>query len=249
MTVALIDGDILIYRIAAAGETEIDWGDDLWTLHSDAAEMKELVDRQIADIMDATKADDVRPALSGSGNFRYDLYPAYKGNRKGTRKPLALKELRRYLIEEWGGFLKEEMEADDVLGIWQTRAKPKSTVIVTADKDLRTIPGLHYNPYKPREGVVEVSEEEANHFHMIQTLTGDATDNIPGCPGYGPKTAEKVLPEPEHLVDMWEKVVDCYIKKKLSPDDALLNARLTRILQASDFDFEVGELILWEPPQ
>jgi len=246
---ALLDGDMLAFRIAAGGEVPIKWDEWLWTLHTDEVACQRYLDDQIEFILKETGCSEARFAVSGSHNFRRTIYPEYKANRAGTRKPMALKALLDYGIEKYNGFRKDELEADDVLGIWQTRSKPGTTVIVSGDKDMRTVPGLHYNPLKPKEGVVKVSQEEADLIWMRQVLTGDTVDNIPGCPTFGPKTAAKVLPEPDHLVDLWEVVVDCFIKKGLAPADALLNARLTRILQSSDFDFDVGEVILWEPPQ
>lgn len=249
-TTALIDGDILVYRIAAAAEEAIRWDENLWTLHSEVGPAIDILEAQLQDIMEATGCTTCRPALSGKGNFRYGLYPDYKANRVGNRKPLCLPSLVEYLEEEWNGFRKDGLEADDVLGIWQTKAKPASTILVSADKDLLTIPGLHYNPLKPSQGVIEVTPEEAQRTHMVQTLEGDNVDNIPGCPTYGPKKADRAIPPVgTPLVDMWEAVIDCFIKQGKTPDDALLNARLTRILHATDYDFEVGEVILWEPPQ
>lgn len=246
---ALIDGDIVVYRIAAAAERATQWDEDLWTLHAHFEEARQVLDEQLKRILTLTGCDELRPAVSGKSNFRYDLYPEYKSSRKTTRRPMLLKPLLDYLIEEYDGFRHDEMEADDVLGIWATKAKFGKTVIVTSDKDLRTVPGLHYNPNKPSEGIVTVTEEDGQRFHMIQTLTGDTVDDIPGCPSYGPVKASKAIPEGMHLVDMWEKVVDCFIAKDLTPDDALLNARLTRILHAEDYDFETRKVVLWEPPQ
>lgn len=246
---ALLDGDMIVFRIAAAAEQATDWGNGLWTLHSDEIAAQQLLDSTIEKIMEQTECDDARPAYSGRNNFRKQLYPDYKANRKGKRLPMLLKPLIEYSMSEHNGFIKDELEADDVLGIWQTRAKPLSTVIVSGDKDMRTVPGLHFNPQKADEGVVRVTEAQAQRFHMVQTLTGDTVDNIPGCPKYGPVKADRAVPEGAHLIDQWEAVCDCFINAGLTPDDALLNARLTRILQSNNYDFEVSEVILWEPPQ
>lgn len=246
---ALIDGDMIAFRIASAVETPIDWGDDLWTLHSDLGLARDLLDSKMAEIMEETGCTKARFAVSGRQNFRFDLYPAYKANRKGTRKPIILSPLMEYALATYNGFRKDEMEADDVLGIWQTNSPRHTSVIVSGDKDMRTIPGLHYNPEKQHEGVITVTPAQAERTHMVQVLTGDATDNIPGCPTYGPVTADRAVPRDACLVDMWEAVVDCFIKKGQGPEEALLNARLTRILHNTDYDFEVSAVKYWEPPQ
>ena len=64
-------------------------------------------------------------------------------------------------------------------------------VILTKDKDLKTVPSTIW--FMQGDNYTEVSEEEADYNHMLQTLTGDATDGIPGCPSIGIKTAEKIL--------------------------------------------------------
>ena len=74
---------------------------------------------------------------------------------------------------------------------------------------------------------------------------GDATDGYSGCPGIGPKTAEKVL---EQGCD-WATVVGCFKAKGLSEEAALIQARVARICHAKDYDFEKKEVILWNPPE
>ena len=76
-----------------------------------------------------------------------------------------------------------------------------------------------------------------------QTLTGDVTDGYAGCPKIGPKTAEKILGS--HPT--WNAVVQAYQKENLTADYALTQARLARILRASDWDEEKQQVKLWEP--
>lgn len=247
-TIALLDGDLIAYRIAAALEHTIDWGDDVWTLHSDLSEAKRVLDNQIATFIETLGVTKVRCAVSGKGNFRKILSPDYKANRKDKRLPIVFKPLLDYMVETYDGFRKDGIEADDVLGIWQTKAKPGETVIVSGDKDMATIPGCHYNWLKD-EGIRRVTEAEATRFHMLQTLMGDTADNVPGCPGCGPVKADKILGPETCPVMMWEAVCDAFIKAGQTPADALLNARLVRILQKDDYNFSTGEVIYWNPPQ
>ena len=96
MRTLLIDGDILVYRITAANERPIDWGNDLWTLHSDAAECRDALDSQITEYMETLEGDDVILAFSPARNFRYRVYPQYKSHRQGKRKPVAYVPTREY---------------------------------------------------------------------------------------------------------------------------------------------------------
>jgi DNA polymerase-1 len=156
-----------------------------------------------------------------------------------VRKPVVFQALRDYMIDNWDCQLWHRLEADDVMGILAT-SKPNS-IIVSADKDLRTIPTRVYNPSKPDLGVIEVTRAEADRNHLIQTLTGDRTDGYPGCPGIGPARAEKIVD------GGWEAVVECYVKAGLNETVALSQARLARILRKGDYVKKTGLVKLWSP--
>lgn len=191
----MIDGDILTYRMgfAADAQAKRDAGDDWhsleyldWALH--------LIDNVIGDITTTFQGDNTMWLyLSGKTNFRDDvakLLP-YKGNRDPANKPKYYKELREYMVERYGAIMSEGEEADDLLGIHQFSQPNKSTVICTIDKDLNMIPGYHFNFAKGE--LFDIKLPEADIFFFRQVLTGDATDNIPGIRGTGPKTAEKLI--------------------------------------------------------
>ena len=249
MRTLLIDGDILVYRITAANERPIDWGNDLWTLHSDTAECCDTLNSQITEYMEALEADDVILAFSPAKNFRYRVYPQYKSHRQGKRKPVAYAAARAYARATYKTFERPDLEGDDVLGILATSPVivKGEKVIVSLDKDLKTIPGLICDMHDPIE-LREVTEEEADYNHMLQTLTGDAADGYPGCPGIGPKTAEKLLAGVGRTyAEMWPIVVEQYAKKGLSEEIALTQARIARICRRDDYDFKRKEVKLWNP--
>ena len=239
----LIDGDILLYREASAVEVELDWGDDWWTLHGDAREAMERVDLWIADIKELLDATEAILTLTGESNWRKDVLPTYKANRKGKRKPVVYPALKNYVIETYKTAIFDRLEADDVMGILQTDPHNKhETIIVSEDKDMMTIPGKLYRPIRPEEGVQDISVEEADRNHLTQALTGDSTDGYGGCPGIGPKTAAKVLKENE-----WSLVVAAYEKAGLTEEDALIQARVARILRHGEYDAKRNEVNLWNP--
>jgi DNA polymerase-1 len=233
----LIDGDILVYTVAYKVETAIDWGDDLWTLHADLREAKMRLDLDILEFREILGAKQVRVALSDSTNFRMKVWSDYKAHRADTRKPVVYRELRQYVRDVWRAQSRRRLEADDLLGIWAT--KEPGNVIVSADKDLKTIPGQVYNPNQPDLGVYEVSLEEADRNHLVQTLSGDRADGYPGCPGIGDKRAQAIAE------GGWPAVVEAYAKAGLSEEYAITQARLARILRAEDYS--KGRIRLWEP--
>ena len=95
-----------------------------------------------------------------------------------------------------------------------------------------------------------ISEEDADYNHMLQTLTGDYTDGIPGCPSIGIKTAEKILaPHKGNKEAMWQAIVRRYEMNNLDEKHALTQARLTRIIRNEDYNYERKRPILWQSPK
>jgi 5'-3' exonuclease len=278
----LIDGDTLVFAASSASEYEHEWSEWQWTLHANFNQAKAHFDSQLREITEGVPADRVIIALSASGQrFRNRIMPTYKANRKGSRKPVVYSPLREYVEEVHETFVRPELEGDDVLGILATHptlVDPGERIIVSIDKDMLTIPGLHLNYDKARGSedyagcVRSVSVEEADRFHLTQTLTGDVTDGYPGCPGIGPTRAAKILEDERVLVPVhheisrgprkgtietrwepgefgtpWEVVVSAYHAAGLGEAVALQNARVARILRHTDYDYEKKEVILWTP--
>jgi DNA polymerase-1 len=236
MTLLLIDGDIIAYKAAASAETPINWGDGLWSLHAFEPDVEARLEDQIHKLMDAP-AQDCIITLSDKANFRKNVAPYYKANRKDTRKPMLLGWAREYLTSKYNTIMYRNLEADDVLGILAT--KNPDTIIWSEDKDLLTIPAKHWINGE----LATITEEEANYNFLFQTLVGDSTDNYSGCPTVGPKTANKLLSSGCR----WDTVVATFESKGLSEEVALENARLARILRDGEYDTDTGEVKLWHP--
>lgn len=250
--VLLIDADILVYAVASSQEVPTEWDEDVWTLHSDFAAARLDFSHRVSELVYHLEADDVIMALTTKErNFRKDILPTYKHNRKKVRKPLVWGALRDYCAESFVTFIRDGLEGDDCLGILATRSSDKNIekIVVSIDKDLHTIPGQHYNQGHPELGIVTVDEREADYVHMMQTLTGDATDGYEGCKGVGPKTAEKIIGMDQSPRERWEAVVAAYKKAGFGEEYALVQARVARILRASDYNFKERKPILWCPPK
>lgn len=235
----LIDGDIVAYRYSSTVEQEVDWGDDVWSLWSDAKEAKQLILQYLDHLVEATAADDFVFTFSDKDNFRKAIYPDYKSNRKGKRKPTCYKGVKTWLESEYESIEMPGLEGDDVMGILATSGKYEETVIVSEDKDMKTIPGLLWRAAE----MEDISEEYADYYHLYQTLVGDPTDGYKGCKGVGDKRATDILTKDP----TWEAVVKAYEKAGQTEEEALVQARLARILRASDYNTNTKEPILWTP--
>lgn len=240
----IIDGDIIAYKAAASVEKSVNWGEGIWTVHSFEEEGIAAMEAQIANLIAHLDGGDTIFALSDGRSFRYDILPTYKGNRKDQRKPLILPYLKDHLLENYRTYLRPRLEGDDILGILMTSKTivKGDKIQVSIDKDQRCIPGKFYD--QGRKEFRDISEEEADRFHLYQTLIGDTTDGYTGCPGCGPKTADRLL-EAEGAT--WATVVKAYKKAGLTEADALVQARVARILRNTDFDFDKKEPRLWTP--
>ena len=255
MIVALIDGDIFVYRAALGNQTTTDWGEDKTTevdLQAALQDAEELVH----EVAETLIADRTIVCLSHTENFRKAIYPPYKAKRNGKSKPLAWRPIREMLKSKFEVKIKETLEADDVLGILMTHPKlvPGKKVIASIDKDLLQIPGRHFNPNTKDKRVVK--EIDGEWLFFKQTLMGDPVDEYPGVPGIGPKKAQDIIQEAvnanAHLCGtltacVWEDIVATYEKAGLTAGDALVQARVARILRHTDYDFKTKRPILWSP--
>jgi DNA polymerase-1 len=236
----LIDSDFLAYKAAQACEIGIDFGEDVIIAQSQFSEVLRVFHNELNKVTKAMMDDDFILYFSSTENFRKKIYPDYKGHRM-KRKPLGYKRLVNYCRENHNFKLIEGLEADDTIGIEATRHANPSNIIVSPDKDLKQIPSVLWNL---TDDVVEITKEEGDRWHLVQSLSGDPTDGYSGCPGIGVKRATELLDKNEN---QWEAVCKAYRDRGLSDDDALLNARLAKILRNENYDHDRNQPILWNP--
>jgi 5'-3' exonuclease len=197
--IAIIDADSILYQIAY--------------MQPSPALCRKALDDKLKEIMTNTGSINGAIFIKGKDNFRYQVDAAYKGNRKDNIEPEVkdrIEDLYEYCkefsIQSDGG------EADDYCGIAAELALQdnKRYIVCHIDKDLDCIPGWHYNFRK--DTLYYVEPEDGYRFLMMQILTGDATDNIQGLRGVGPKTAEKLINGvPNNL--LWSRVIDIWKEK------------------------------------
>jgi len=194
-TIALIDGDSLIYYEMGKATLE---------------EALSSLDGRMHQMFEITHATKYAGFLTEGKCFRYTAAKTqpYKGNRKYGNKPIIFPAIKEYLKQEWNFTSIPELEADDLVSVYHD---PLKTVICSPDKDvLYQNKGIHYN-YGKAESIV-VDENEALTFLWKQMLMGDSTDGIQGIPKVGPKTADTWL-EPLLPNEMPRFVLNKYIEK------------------------------------
>ena len=236
---ALIDADYTVYKSCAGAEEDIDWGSDVITVVSRFSEALKNVERDLTKIKNEFMWDVPELILffSDSENFRKKIYPEYKGHRN-RKKPCGYKRVITELSKRYEVIKLPTLEADDALGIYAT-ANP-GNIVCSPDKDLRQIPGKLFD----MKELTTIDPIEGAKWHLIQTMAGDQTDGYSGVPGIGIKRAVTLFEEDGYT---WQTVVKAFEAKDLTEEDALMNARLARILTCNDYDPIQHTVIPWTP--
>jgi DNA polymerase-1 len=237
---AFIDAEVFLYRCAVAAEYEAELQPDVWTYLCRITDAKTAFEAEVTAIEQILPDAEIHLCFGDRTNYRYAVYPDYKSNRRKTRRPAGYGALRPWCESVWPSHFIANVEGDDVLALV---AEP-GDVIVSRDKDLKTVPGLHLQG----TDISEVTLAQANLAFYSQVLTGDAADGYPGCKGYGPVAAAKALAECETEEEMWLAVQKAYLKAGHAPAFAVQMARCARILRPGEYDHSKERPKLWSPP-
>jgi 5'-3' exonuclease len=180
--IALLDMDTVAYRCAASCEP------NKTKLEREPLDLAiRRADELCYRILNTTEATEYRGFLTGTENFRKELYPDYKTNRAKVLRPAWLDDVRNFLIEEWEAEVCAGYEADDGIAM----SVGENTIICANDKDFKQLEGQHYNFVK--DEFFTVDSYEASLALWTQLLVGDSSDNVAGIPGIGPIKAKKLL--------------------------------------------------------
>ena len=234
----LIDADYIVYKNCAAAETEIDFGEDVILVTSNFSDAYNATTKELTKLKDEFGSfPTIKLFFSDTKNFRKKIAPSYKGHRN-RKKPCGYKRVINKLKTEFDVVIMPTLEADDAMGIYATQYP--GNVIVSPDKDMKQIPGTLYN----LDEKFTITSDSGRAWHLIQCLSGDQTDGYSGVPGIGVKRAQTLFDKEGYS---WRTVVKAFTDKGLNEYDAIMNARLAKILTIDDYDTEKQEPILWTP--
>ena len=229
ITKALVDGDVIVYKSAFSKRSV--------TPEDAEGVVDEVMDYIIGQTVVFPHGNNFFCWITGKNNFRHRIAKTrdYKGNRRNSEKPVHYTHVREYLKERWGAKVTEGCEADDAISIEAYKGDPKSTVIVSVDKDMLTVPCWNFNF---TSGIwTKKTEWESLLFFYEQILTGDRIDNILGIYGVGPVKAQKILEGATTEEELFQKCLDAYDGNY---DRVVENGRL---LHLQEWEKEI-----WEPP-
>lgn len=255
--IALLDGDMLPYIVGYTtsdmqllkAKTRVYDGQCASIV--DTPECKNACDRidtLVNSWVHAAKADAAQIFMTKSeSNFRIALAfsDPYKGTRKAEKPPFFY-EMRDHLISKHQAVLADGMEADDLMSIHQWKAAElfcaengcelwgvdhrafANTIIVSGDKDLNIVPGLHLTPGEEitwveplgslrlrckKDGTVKDLKGTGLKFFYAQMIVGDKVDNYKGIPGKGPKFAYDLLDKCKDEKSLYMAVLSAYKSK------------------------------------
>lgn len=223
------DERLLIERFASAkgrdawlkkhGKTKKDFGVFAVLEYQEDFQALLICDTMIAGMIKNVGATSAMFFLSDDKNFRHRLAVTTPYKVRDQEKPKHYHLIKQHLITKYNAIVLQDMEADDALGILSQLCDDDGVpyVLATDDKDLKQIPGQHYHITSKKLFHVSV-KESLDHF-FTQVLTGDRTDSIPGLPGMGAKTAEKVLSSCQSVEDYLNACKETYteVLKTKSP--------------------------------
>ncbi|MGE0322320.1 MAG: DNA polymerase I [Polyangiaceae bacterium] len=189
------------------------------------------------------------------GNFRTQIYPQYKANRPPA--PEDLKQQMQRCGEVIAAFnipilIEDGVEADDLIAtaVKEARARKLKVVVVSADKDLMQLVGpdvVLWDTMRNRVfGVPEVEERFGvgpAQLRDLLALMGDTSDNVPGVPSVGPKTARDLLVEYQTLEGIYQHVSEIKRKKLKETlaeykDQAFLSRDLVTLKDDCEIQFD-----------
>ncbi|MGG0821965.1 DNA polymerase I [Paenibacillus turicensis] len=186
---------------------------------------------------------------AGKQTFRHETYQEYKGGRDKTPSELSEQfPLLKQLLESFGvsWFELAGYEADDIIGTLSKQGEEEGfeVLVVTGDKDLLQVVSDRVSVALTRKGISEVDKydpEQLNEKYGLKPLQiidlkglmGDASDNIPGIPGVGEKTALKLLHQFGSVEGVLANIEELKgkMKEKIEThaDDAVMSKQLATI--------------------
>ncbi|WP_343288666.1 DNA polymerase I [Wolbachia endosymbiont of Encarsia formosa] len=202
---------------------------------------------------------------SGKKNFRHDLYSEYKANRVTPPEDLIPQfTILREAVEAFN-FSYEEIEgyeADDIIATLAAKYanhEDFKVVVVSSDKDLFQLLNhniLIFDPIKniyiDEKQVIEKFGVNSHKLLDLFSLTGDASDNIPGVPGIGPKTAAKLLDEFDSLDNIIENINNIEqtrVRNILTEhkEKALISRELLSLYEKVDLQHDIAKYEVYPP--
>lgn len=199
--ILLIDADSLIFASCYRSKNDINYEffpDNFYTDIKDAInKFDEQYMKIINDLEELYPIEAVVTFNGSKGNFRKQITPTYKANRKKQILPPLLHPMHDYVKEKYQSKFCYGKETDDLVAAYWKRLSEEfgrdQVMIVSIDKDYKQFPCLIYNYHHKHKVILDISESDALYNFYEQMIVGDSADNVNFFKGKGVKFAEKYL--------------------------------------------------------
>ncbi|WP_082233619.1 DNA polymerase I [Halobacillus massiliensis] len=255
--VVLIDGNSIAYRAFFA----------LPLLNNDKGVYTNAVygfTTMLLKILEEDKPDHLLVAFdAGKTTFRHSTYTEYKGGRQKTPPELSEQfPVLKELLEAFGipFYQLDQYEADDIIGTLATKADAKEydVKVISGDKDLLQLVSERTKVTLTKKGITNVDTYDPAFLQEkigirpdqvidLKALMGDSSDNIPGVPGVGEKTAVKLLKQFDKLENLYDNLEDVSgkkLKEKLETnrDEAFMSKQLVTIEREAPIEIDLSDI-------
>ena len=187
----IIDFDSFIYRACFACEDMVELKPNIFVQAYNLNKGFEYFKNVMDAMLKATSCNEYVLCLSDWRNFRKEVVPTYKANRK-TKEPIFFQQLKNLVYERFETYSRPYLEADDLCHYLYDK-DPKNSIIASIDKDMKTFPCKLFNPDYVAQGVKTISKSIAFYNFAKQLIMGDKTDGYDGIKGMGEARTEKIL--------------------------------------------------------
>lgn len=245
MALLIIDIESYLYRGAIACETFQQCKTDpyIYGQYYDLRKGITYIQDTIKRFQDTLLVNDYVIVLGDQAhNFRKDILPSYKANRKEKDKPPMLDIIRRWLEDNYKDKIVclQNLEGDDTARIIyeDNNMYPTRKIIVGIDKDFLTVPCDYFRDLNGATQPKFITVPEARQNLMKQIITGDVADNYKGLPDKGQAFADKFVDENT----MWEDIKQAFVSNGSTVEDYVKQRRVATLVGLKQYNFETGEV-------
>lgn len=219
--ILLIDADSLIFASCYRSKNDINYHlypDNFYTNIEDSInKFNEQYMKIVNDLEELYTIESIVTFNGSKGNFRKQLTPDYKANRKKQILPPLLHPMHQYVKDNYDSKYGYGIETDDLVAKYWKRLSDEfgrdEVMIVSIDKDYKQFPCLLYNYHYKHKVILDISESDALYNFYEQCIVGDVADNVNYFKGKGKKFAEKYFVDCRTKYQYTRKLYELFIKE------------------------------------
>tara|TARA_R100000734_G_C3303051_1_gene93551 strand:+ start:366 stop:1088 length:723 start_codon:yes stop_codon:yes gene_type:complete len=219
--ILLIDADSLIFASCYRSKNDTNYHlypDNFYTNIEDSInKFNEQYMKIVNDLEELYTIESIVTFNGSKGNFRKQLTPDYKANRKKQILPPLLHPMHQYVKDNYDSKYGYGIETDDLVAKYWKRLSNEfgrdEVMIVSIDKDYKQFPCLLYNYHYKHKVILDISESDALYNFYEQMIVGDTADNVNYFKGKGKKFAEKYFVDCTTKYQYTKKLYELFIEE------------------------------------